>query len=261
MSQNETCVVPTCHGVRLSKEFCGAHYKQAQAGVSVEEMTEVRHELNRGKWNNEDGSRMQCQETGCDLPILTAGKCRHHYSNYRYMSGKGADKGSRRIKNVSYDGEPITCSFDECDRIRSNAGLCATHYSQKQKGWELRPIRARYPCTVNGCERTMTWGRIICAYHAAFAYRYGLSHEQCVEVFTEEPRCSNLACGSQENLHYDHDHSCCHTVPTCGGCNRGWLCQNCNLALGKLLDSPEIARGLADYVEQARRPRTYPGPS
>lgn len=30
----------------------------------------------------------------------------------------------------------------------------------------------------------------------------------------------------------DHDHTCCSTLPTCGKCNRGMLCDDCNVTLG-----------------------------
>jgi hypothetical protein len=40
----------------------------------------------------------------------------------------------------------------------------------------------------------------------------------------------------------DHDHST--------GEFRGWLCSNCNAALGLMADSPERLRAMAEYVEQ-----------
>jgi hypothetical protein len=46
--------------------------------------------------------------------------------------------------------------------------------------------------------------------------------------------------GEQE-LHLDHDHVT--------GSFRGWLCRNCNIALGVVRDSPSILRKLASYLE------------
>ena len=47
-------------------------------------------------------------------------------------------------------------------------------------------------------------------------------------------------------LHFDHSHST--------GNFRGWLCYNCNMALGLLHDNPAVLRNLADYLEGKLRP-------
>ena len=44
-------------------------------------------------------------------------------------------------------------------------------------------------------------------------------------------------------LHFDHDHAT--------GGFRGWLCDNCNRALGLAGDSPVLLRRLADYLEHS----------
>ena len=60
----------------------------------------------------------------------------------------------------------------------------------------------------------------------------------------KEPLCCEI-CGSlptSKGLHLDH----CHEKKIF----RGWLCMNCNLALGNVRDSAYILRRLADYVEK-----------
>lgn len=47
-----------------------------------------------------------------------------------------------------------------------------------------------------------------------------------------------------EMLYFDHDHKT--------GKFRGWLCGNCNRALGQAKDSPEVLRKLAIYLEVCR---------
>ena len=47
-----------------------------------------------------------------------------------------------------------------------------------------------------------------------------------------------------QNTHIDH----CHA----SGKFRGLLCSSCNLALGKVFDSPETLRRLAAYLEASR---------
>jgi hypothetical protein len=40
---------------------------------------------------------------------------------------------------------------------------------------------------------------------------------------------------------------------------RGWLCDNCNTAIGKLKESPEVLRRAADWVENDGPIETGPG--
>lgn len=53
----------------------------------------------------------------------------------------------------------------------------------------------------------------------------------------------------------DHDHRCCAWNPTvqqpvCGKCNRGIICKRCNSMLGLALDSAELLRLGAVYLER-----------
>lgn len=49
-------------------------------------------------------------------------------------------------------------------------------------------------------------------------------------------------CGSDKRICYDHDHTT--------GKHRGWLCDNCNKALGHVRDNAATLRALADYLEK-----------
>jgi len=48
-----------------------------------------------------------------------------------------------------------------------------------------------------------------------------------------------------KNFVVDHNHSCCKKPPTCGNCNRGLLCNYCNLSLSSL----EFKK---DWIEKAK---------
>jgi hypothetical protein len=48
-------------------------------------------------------------------------------------------------------------------------------------------------------------------------------------------------CGAAKKLFFDHDHGTDEF--------RGWICNNCNLALGHAGDSPKRLRQLATYLE------------
>ena len=56
--------------------------------------------------------------------------------------------------------------------------------------------------------------------------------------------CEIPGCGNTGAIHFDHDHAT--------GKARGWLCFNCNAALGHVKDRQHILRALADYLERNR---------
>ena len=51
-----------------------------------------------------------------------------------------------------------------------------------------------------------------------------------------------------DDIHIDHDHSCCPGRASCGNCVRSVLCMDCNRALGFLRDDPDRAMALATYL-------------
>lgn len=54
---------------------------------------------------------------------------------------------------------------------------------------------------------------------------------------------SCVVCGSKKRISLDH----CHRTNN----NRGWLCMNCNVALGMAKDNPDTLRNLAKYLENS----------
>lgn len=54
------------------------------------------------------------------------------------------------------------------------------------------------------------------------------------------PACE--VCGEGGKICFDHDHQT--------GVFRGWLCNNCNMILGKVKDSAKLLRDLAAYLEK-----------
>jgi len=67
--------------------------------------------------------------------------------------------------------------------------------------------------------------------------------------------CGSHFSGNRKSaVHVDHDHSCCETVPTCGKCNRGLICGNCNTMLGMAKDNFEILQKAATYLQTAKLP-------
>lgn len=86
--------------------------------------------------------------------------------------------------------------------------------------------------------------------------KYGLSQDDFDEMLARQGNacelCETLK-PSDYKWHVDHDHSCCPGKKTCGKCVRAILCNNCNSALGKFKDNPELLRQAAEYIESYRK--------
>lgn len=61
---------------------------------------------------------------------------------------------------------------------------------------------------------------------------------------TKPTVCQIPGCGSMKKISLDHDHAT--------GQFRGWLCDDCNNALGRARDNPAVLRALADYLETGK---------
>jgi hypothetical protein len=55
---------------------------------------------------------------------------------------------------------------------------------------------------------------------------------------------------NRKRLSVDHDHSCCPGENTCGKCNRGLLCFNCNVILGNAKDNIDILQAAIKYLQK-----------
>lgn len=62
------------------------------------------------------------------------------------------------------------------------------------------------------------------------------------------------ALGTGNEVHIDHDHSCCPKATSCEKCRRGVLCRKCNIALGQVGESAHRLRSLADYLDKFNQP-------
>lgn len=61
-----------------------------------------------------------------------------------------------------------------------------------------------------------------------------------IEIFPKPINCE--ICHKQATLAYDHDHK--------SGKHRGWLCRNCNVALGLINDNIEILEKAIIYLKR-----------
>lgn len=262
MSQSKIqkfCSEDNCNKIVKSRGLCGNHYEQWRRGNR--DLVEPK----AGRWNNLDGSRMECFKPGCSKPVETQGLCKQHYGNFHYMTTRGLEKGRRNRKLTDYDGVKTTlpCTFDGCTNQEFNPGFCAGHYYQKLRGEEMRPLLERADCPVPGCEDTYNVKSTrsgVCRTHSGVMWRFTLTRDQLITIM-QPLICSSPGCDRVDRLSIDHDHSCCPYVPdkrgrkvSCGQCVRGLLCSNCNTALGLLGENVSRIEGLLTYLENAKTP-------
>jgi hypothetical protein len=64
----------------------------------------------------------------------------------------------------------------------------------------------------------------------------------CNQIFVKTP-------------HIDHDHECCSSDKrfTCGKCNRDFLCDDCNLGLGRFKDDIRILESAIQYLGRYKK--------
>jgi len=74
--------------------------------------------------------------------------------------------------------------------------------------------------------------------------RYGMTVEEYIEVNNEQMSACKICRKNFPRLHVDHDHET--------GKVRGLLCQNCNTALGKFKDDPQLLLNAINYLESSR---------
>nr|WP_281384753.1 endonuclease VII domain-containing protein [Novosphingobium piscinae] len=74
------------------------------------------------------------------------------------------------------------------------------------------------------------------------ASRYGITRSQLAAMRARVTRCE--ICAAEGRLVIDHDHRT--------GRVRGLLCQNCNSAIGKLREDPELFANALNYLERHR---------
>ena len=83
-----------------------------------------------------------------------------------------------------------------------------------------------------------------CACLITIERQYKIDPDRYREMLTDGCR----ICGAFEDLHVDHDHSCCPGQTTCGKCVRGILCKDHNLGIGRFHDNPEELLAAVEYL-------------
>lgn len=202
-------------------------------------------------------------------PDPTAPRSRH--ANER--AGEGTQEG--RVGRPRRNWDSVTRCVNGHDLTRVGAyvlasgqkvcRICQRAAAQRNKGRAVTPDTV--PVGPRNAEKThcpaehdyAVHGRlkagggrmcVPCHRESRLTYTYGLPRGSYERMLTEQDgACAGcLRVLDDENLRVDHDHACCAGKRSCGNCVRGLLCDDCNLVLGKVRDSAETLRRLADYV-------------
>ena len=79
--------------------------------------------------------------------------------------------------------------------------------------------------------------------------RYNLSEDEYKKLI-QKNNGNCWICNIEKATCIDHDHSCCPGKSySCGKCIRGYLCINCNNAIGRLKDNVEILENAIQYLQ------------
>lgn len=234
------CHFPGCGRQRMWGDLCGSHVKQKNRGEPL-------RPVERDAKYVAAVRPPDCKFPGCvDGARGPRGLCPGHDGQLK----RGEELHAKRGMTIQ---KGKICSYPGCKRPCKTNNLCATHYLQYFKTGELHPINQVFPCALPGCNRTYTRRSfsMFCKEHVSLAKQYGLSIEQMVTLWGDDPHCE--VCGARgKALHIDHDHSCCPggNGAKCGKCVRGLLCLQCNHMLGNARDDVAILASAMNYLER-----------
>lgn len=173
-------------------------------------------------------------------------------SAHRFRMCRTCFKEMRFDQQMRFDLGIPDCSLSGCRRMQEVGEYCGRHYERRVSGMSGDVVYSGGECSIPGCAKEAMLSYPLCRYHKKFAGRYGMTPEHFTHVMVNLGECA--ICGETNDLHIDHDHSCCDKkYGTCGLCNRGVLCRGCNFSLGGAKDNPQTLRALADYLESGNR--------
>lgn len=139
------------------------------------------------RWQNPDGTPMDCKVPGCRVSVTVKGFCGSHYYHQRKDPDVLVQRGW-----FDQDGNRLSCMQLNCDKPIEARGMCSLHYrrnlSNRPKG-ESRDSRrkwfnedgSRKTCTTAGCDNPVHV-RGVCSTHYDRDHkrRFGLSAKPAV---------------------------------------------------------------------------------
>jgi len=146
------------------------------------------------------------------------------------------DKNSARLY---YENLELTRAIK-----RKSYHMSAGNYIKADQEQELiNKLRVDFPHKRSGAKRVYSAEenavrRLASARRAKYKHIEGIP--KTLDGFIPPSQCE--ICGSSRKISMDH----CHETHKF----RGWLCDNCNVALGTIKENPATMRALADYLEK-----------
>jgi len=196
----------------------------------------------------------ECSSSACHRAVSAETEFCPSHNMRRYRGMEVAAELSNRLT-----APHRTCIAQGCvDVAETKTGkmkYCPRHAVTFRRTGDTKLVRAASGtlsgrnCFVVGCDLPQI-ATGFCASHKARAQTYQLNFIQ-YNMLVIDAECR--ICGSSENLHIDHDHSCCSgkNGRTCGSCTRGMLCRSCNHGLGNFLDNPELLIAAVAYLARS----------
>lgn len=190
---------------------------------------------------------LPCSVSECGRDVKALGYCSTHWKQVRVykIEPRPIRKWSKQSGN---------CNLSTCSQPKFKDGWCELHYSQnyrdKNPGQRRRGrIDVGRTCVMSGCEAVTARSFLLCQKHSNVSGTYKLSSVQLQMLY--DLGC--WICGRKEDLHIDHDHSCCDRnitgkKQTCGKCVRGCLCKSCNFGLGFFGDDVKLLQRAILYL-------------
>lgn len=137
------------------------------------------------------------------------------------------------------------------ERRRGTCSICGPDTVLYSNGRGKKNVRLR--CSTPAREREKQKARRK-TYDQQIIYKlrqYSMTEEDYDELWSSnDGRCHicNRETQDSRNFAIDHDHRCCPSGGSCGGCIRGLLCTNCNLGLGNFKDNPDFLNRALGYL-------------
>lgn len=191
-----------------------------------------------------------CTHRNCPRPEQgKTGLCNGHYQ--RKLRGRDMDNPPLRRSSKF----PGVCITPGCGVVGSSLrqNRCPRHYAQWKNSnpetIDSRPFEDTV-CRRTDCKNVATGRSDLCKSHRQHSWRYSMTSDEYVALF-EDPKCTICGLDDASKLTIDHDHTCCpQDYGTCGNCNRGLLCRNCNLAIGLLKEDVNRFKSAIRYLER-----------
>ena len=264
---NSTCSVEGCAKNAHSRGWCTTHYQRwAQTGDPLRPCRTCGKDVVKfgDRTYCSDECKPECRIEACRRKVQ-AGRdvCPMHHKTNRMRGGKdpsrtwaneklcvvcGAkdwpDNGRRKhcsagcqqaASRGSRDYTPREPATPKNRPTHATCVLCGGEFSLGRRDGRLQRTDTMYCRTCNRESR-----------EARRFVKYGVrpdEYEAALKLGCE-------ICGKVvPTLDIDHDHDCCPgNRKSCGECIRGFLCGDCNRALGLMRDDAEALRRAADYL-------------